>query len=157
MAVDEQQFRNALGRFASGVTVVTIADGDEKTGLTVSAFCSLSLEPPYILICINNSSSALAMIDRTKQFAVNILAADQRDLSNRFASRSDDKFDGVKYHPGKSGLPLLNDTVATLECALVNTFPGGDHTIYVGRVDEAFIDASKSPLLYYHGQYSAFQ
>lgn len=153
MAVDEQQFKDALGRFASGVTVVTVADGDERTGLTVSAFSSLSLEPPYILICINNASSALALLERTKQFAVSILSAEQSDISNRFASHTEDKFDGIKYHLGQSGLPVLDDALVTLECALVNTFPGGDHTIYIGRVDAATVDSSKSPLLYFHGKY----
>jgi 3-hydroxy-9,10-secoandrosta-1,3,5(10)-triene-9,17-dione monooxygenase reductase component len=157
LAVDEESFKQALGRFASGVTVVTMGDGEDKAGLTVSAFCSVSLEPPYILVCINNVSTALAIMHKTNRFAVNILAADQTNLSNHFASRLEDKFQNIKHHPGVLGLPLLEDVMAQLECTVVNEFPGGDHTILIGRVEEATIDTSKQPLLYFHGQYGAFQ
>lgn len=157
MAVNEDSFKQALGHFASGVTIVTMADGDDLTGLTVSAFCSVSLEPPYILICINNVSSALTILHKTNRFAVNMLAADQIDLSNHFASRIEDKFANIEHHAGSLGVPLLDGVMAQLECSVVNEFPGGDHTIIIGRVDSATLDESKQPLLYYHGQYGAFQ
>ncbi|GGJ09933.1 flavin reductase [Alicyclobacillus cellulosilyticus] len=153
MPVTSEAFRQALSRFASGVTVVTTASGGQKAGLTVSAFSSLSLEPPYILVCIDKSSSSCAVLRSAGAFAVNILASDQAHLSQHFASRLEDKFAQVDYHPGLAGIPVLHGTLASLECRLVQELDGGDHFIYIGQVERTFVDESKSPLLYYRGQY----
>jgi 3-hydroxy-9,10-secoandrosta-1,3,5(10)-triene-9,17-dione monooxygenase reductase component len=157
MPVTADQFKQALGRFASGVTVVTTADNNKLGGLTVSAFSSLSLDPPYILICIDKRSSANALIQSSRAFAVNILAKDQADLSNHFASRQEDKFAGVAYRMGHLQVPVLEDTLATLECSLVQVVDGGDHHIYIGQVEHSSVDETKEPLLYYRGQYRSLK
>lgn len=157
MPVTPDEFKQALGRFASGVTVVTTADNDKLGGLTVSAFSSLSLDPPYILVCIDKRSSANALIQSSRVFAVNILAKDQADLSNHFASRREDKFAGVAYHMGRLGVPILENTLAALECALVQVVDGGDHYIYIGQVEHSSVAEGKEPLLYYRGQYRSLQ
>jgi flavin reductase (DIM6/NTAB) family NADH-FMN oxidoreductase RutF len=157
MPVTADQFKQTLGRFASGVTVVTTADNNKLGGLTVSAFSSLSLDPPYILICIDKRSSANALIQSSRAFAVNILAKDQADLSNHFASRREDKFAGVAYRMGHLQVPVLEDTLATLECSLVQVVDGGDHHIYIGQVEHSSVDETKEPLLYYRGQYRSLK
>jgi 3-hydroxy-9,10-secoandrosta-1,3,5(10)-triene-9,17-dione monooxygenase reductase component len=153
MPVNADEFRSALGHFASGVTVVTMADETRKTGLTVSAFSSVSLNPPYVLVCIDKHSSTLDTLRASKAFVINILSEDQVDVSNQFASRSDDKFSGVKHHVGQVGAPILEDTVAFIECNLVQEIDAGDHFVFLGQVEDANVDISKQPLLYYHGKY----
>jgi 3-hydroxy-9,10-secoandrosta-1,3,5(10)-triene-9,17-dione monooxygenase reductase component len=156
MAVHADAFKHALGHFASGVTVVTFGDGEQQTGITVSAFCSVSLEPPYILICVNKGSSALGMLERNKAFVVNFLADNQSDLSNRFATRTDDKFRGVPHHAGKLQVPVLDHTLGYLECTVANQVEAGDHDIIVGQVENAEVNSELRPLLYYHGSYGRF-
>ncbi|KPV43692.1 flavin reductase family protein [Alicyclobacillus ferrooxydans] len=153
MPVTEEQFRHALGRFASGVTIVTTAYKDQLNGLTVSAFCSVSLNPPYILICVDKGSSANPAIQGAKAFAVNILTDAQSHLSNHFARRTDDKFSGVSYRLGQLGMPLLDDTLGYLECTIAQQVDAGDHYIYIGQVEHASVDSSAVPLMYYNGSY----
>jgi flavin reductase (DIM6/NTAB) family NADH-FMN oxidoreductase RutF len=155
MPVNSETFRRALGRFASGVTVVTTSDGTQRAGLTVSAFCSVSLTPPYILVCIDQRSQAIDILRRSCRFAVNFLAEEQSDLSTHFASKLPDKFSGVPYRLGALGVPLLDDTLGYLECTLVQEIPAGDHFIYVGQVEYADVNDAKRPLLYYHSQYQS--
>lgn len=153
MPVNAEQFRRALGHFASGVTVVTMADASRQTGLTVSAFSSVSLNPPYVLVCIDKQSSTVDTLRSAKAFAVNILSANQVDLSNRFASRSDDKFSGVNVRTGRLGIPLLEGTLGSVECSLFKEIDAGDHYIFLGLVEHADVDDTQTPLLYYHGSY----
>jgi len=151
--ISKDEFRAALGRFASGVTVVTAKDATGKLhGITVSAFCSLSLEPPLILVCIDKNTGSHFALAQTDSFVVNILRDDQQYLSNRFASYLPDKFEAVKYHSGIDGLPVLEEALANLECRLVNSHDNGDHTIFVGQIERATV-SDGNPLIYFHGNY----
>ncbi|WP_067934368.1 flavin reductase family protein [Alicyclobacillus kakegawensis] len=153
MPVQPDTFRRVLARFASGVTVVTMSDGVEAAGLTVSAFCSLSLNPPYILVCIHQGSSALEVVRRSGGFAVHILAEDQSTLSARFASHDADKFAGLQCETGLHGTPILSGALAHLECSLVQEVSAGDHCILIGQVEHGEVDEGKAPLIYYTGHY----
>jgi len=148
--------RNALGRFATGVTVVTAVDPDgHPIGLTVNSFSAVSLNPPLVLWCLDNTSHNLAAFRRAGHHAINVLAAGQLDLSNRFATWPVDRFGGLHWHPGAGGAPLLPGCCARFEVANEATHPAGDHTIFVGRV-ERFSEASgMAPLLFHAGQYRA--
>lgn len=152
MPIDEARFRQALGHFASGVTVVTTRHNDLLYGMTISSFSSLSLRPPLVLICVDTQFSTHEAISNAKQFVVNILEQGQEHLSRRFASRDSDKFSGVAWQSGRLGLPVLEGTLATIECKLHATLPGGDHTIFVGEVINVEIGEG-APLLYYRRGY----
>ncbi len=153
MSVSKDEFRAALGRFASGVTVVTTRDASGKLhGITVSAFCSVSLEPPLVLVCIEKTTGSHFAFMESSSFVVNLLAADQQHLSDRFASRLPDKFDTVKYQSGIDGLPILEDALANLECRLKNSHDAGDHTIFIGQIERATVRDGE-PLIYFHGNY----
>jgi flavin reductase (DIM6/NTAB) family NADH-FMN oxidoreductase RutF len=155
MAVSHEEFRQALGRFASGVTVVTCkSDAGNPLGLTVSAFSSLSLEPPLVLICIDTRASVYEDLKEGSFFAVNVLAQDQESVSRRFASRDTDRFKGLGYREGKTGAPLIDGALAFIECRLVHSCPGGDHTIFVGQVESSEVNDGK-PLLYFRGGYAS--
>ena len=151
--ISPADFRHVLSHFASGVTVVTTTDSDTRpAGLTASAFTSVSLDPPLILVCVDHKSQTYPALLERGRFAVNILTADQSDLSKRFASTRLDKFTDVRFHASESGLPLLDDALAFLECSTVNTHVEGDHTIFVGLVERAGT-GSGDPLLYFRGRY----
>jgi Conserved protein/domain typically associated with flavoprotein oxygenases, DIM6/NTAB family len=153
MAVSKDEFRTALSRFASGVTVVTTRDASGHLhGITVSAFCSVSLDPPLILVCIERETGSHHAFQEAGRFVVNFLHEGQKDISNHFASHLDDKFSAVEYQPGISGLPVLTDSLATLECRLAHSYEGGDHTIFVGEVERTRVKEG-NPLLYFHGNY----
>ncbi len=153
MPISKEEFRHALGRFASGVTVVTTKDsGGRLHGITVSAFCSVSLEPPLILVCIEKNTGSHYAFEQSNSFVVNILREDQQYISDRFASYLPDKFAEVKYHSGIDDLPVLEDVLANLECRLVNSHTSGDHTIYVGEIETVMINDG-NPLVYWHGNY----
>jgi flavin reductase (DIM6/NTAB) family NADH-FMN oxidoreductase RutF len=152
MPIDDVRFRHALAHFASGVTVVTTAHAGRLYGMTVSSFASLSLKPPLVLICVEQNLITHTAITDAGWFAVNILEHSQEELSRRFATREDDKFTDVAWHTGRAGMPLLDGALTTIECRLHDTFPGGDHTIFVGEVIEAEVGRG-SPLLYYRSGY----
>lgn len=158
MTIDPDTFRSVLGRFASGVTVLTARDdGDNDFGMTVSAFCSLSLVPPLVLVCVDQVASMHDMLLRAPHFAVNILAAHQEAISRRFSGPDEHKrFDGVGYSRGQSGAALLDDALAHLECRRVSNHEAGDHTIVVGEVEWATPYADR-PLLYYRGGYAQLE
>jgi flavin reductase (DIM6/NTAB) family NADH-FMN oxidoreductase RutF len=146
-------FRKVLGHFASGVTVITTCDADGRpTGLTASAFSSVSLEPPLVLICVDHKSQSHPTIKERGGFAVNILSVEQQALSRKFASSRLDKFDGVPHVVSDLKLPLIEGALAHLECATVSVHVEGDHTIFVGRVERARV-AGGEPVLYFRGQY----
>lgn len=156
MGIDAELFKRVLGSFASGVTVVTTHDdGGQPRGMTVSAFSSVSLDPPLILICIDLKAECYPDLRAAGRFAVNILAEGQRELSRRFATKGVDRFEGVHVRRGRTGLPLLEGAMGVLECRVVAAHPAGDHTIFVGEVEAAEVK-SESALLYFRGNYGAF-
>ena len=143
-----------MGRFASGVTVVTAKGGDGlPCGMTVSAFSSVSLEPPLILVCIDKRASIHDSLKEGSHFAVNILAEEQEVISRRFASKEEDRFGGVGYKDGITGAPLLDGAIAYLECRVAHEYPGGDHTIVVGEVIHTQVTEGR-PLAYFRGGYA---
>lgn len=153
MSITNTEFRRTLARFASGVTVVTTKAADGHLhGLTVSAFCSVSLNPPLILVCIEKKTGSRHAFSESKAFVVNILQENQADVSSRFASHSDDKFSGLDYMLGEDEIPILQNCAANLECRLVNSYDGGDHMIFVGEVIKTHIFEGE-PLIYFQGHY----
>jgi flavin reductase (DIM6/NTAB) family NADH-FMN oxidoreductase RutF len=154
MHVDEETFRYALGHFASGVTVVTSAIDGERHGTTVSAFCSVSLNPPLVLICLDGRSGMVRMIERANAFAVNVLAEDQELVARHFASPMDDRLAAMEYETGQTGVPLLVGVLASIECSLNQKTVAGDHTIFIGEVHYVVVREGK-PLLYYRGGYNS--
>lgn len=153
MPITKDEFRQALGRFASGVTVVTTRAADGHLhGLTVSAFCSVSLDPPLILVCIQKTTGSYHAFQESKAFVVNVLSDLQKDISNHFASHLEDKFQSVDYEAGIENIPVLKECLVNLECRLANSYDGGDHTIFVGEIQKAHI-GDGNPLTYFHGSY----
>ena len=157
-AIDPDLFRSVLGRFASGVTVVTGRDpAGRDHGMTVSAFCSVSLDPPLVLVCIDRAATMHDHLVEGAPFVVNVLAGAQEALSRRFAAGDPpDRFGGVGYHRGALGVAVLDDTLAHLECRVAARHPGGDHTIVVGRVEGAATSEAR-PLLYYRSGYASLE
>lgn len=156
MAIDATTFREALKDFPAGVTVVTSADAeDEPVGATVSAFASLSLDPPLIVVCLKRESSTVAAVRDRGAFAVHILGTDQAALALRFASDGSPKFAGLEYAANESGVPLLGDCPVRLECELSNELPGGDHVILVGLVVNASKQDAFEPLVYANRRFLA--
>jgi flavin reductase (DIM6/NTAB) family NADH-FMN oxidoreductase RutF len=154
--VGSAEFRHAVGHFATGVTIVTSVGPDgAPVGTTANAVCSLSLDPPLILVCFDRSSLTLAAVRSHGAFAVNVLAAPQQHLSANFARRGVAAvWDGVRHHPGPTGSPRLADALATLECTVEYQLPGGDHEILVGRVRHAQTAGTDAePLIYWRGGY----
>ena len=152
--IDTRAFRRALGNFATGVTVVTAADATgRKVGVTANSFNSVSQDPPLILWSIDKRSTSHAVFEAASHFAVNVLAADQIDLSNNFARPKEDRFAEVEYQVGEGGAPVLADCSARFECEKYQQVDGGDHWIMIGKV-VAFDDCGRSPLLYHQGAYS---
>jgi flavin reductase (DIM6/NTAB) family NADH-FMN oxidoreductase RutF len=157
MAVTQDQFRAALGRFASGVTVVTTKDAKGKLhGITVSAFCSVSLQPPMVLICIEKTAGSHYAFEESNVFIVNVLREGEAEMSELFASIKDDKFENIEFDTGIDGVPILKDTLARLECRVTFSYHGGDHSIFVGEVENVTVDEGQ-PLLYFRGQYGRFE
>jgi len=155
MPIDIRTFRDAMGRFASGVTVITTATADGRpSGLTASSFCSVSLDPPLVLFCLGRVSPSFVDFDAADHFAVNILRQDQEHLSRRFAARDTDIWNGVAYDTWPSGCPILPGVLASMECRKVQTHNGGDHVIIVGEMLQAKIDDDGAePLVYHWGAY----
>ncbi|KJK09994.1 MULTISPECIES: p-hydroxyphenylacetate 3-hydroxylase reductase component [Pseudomonas] len=151
---DPRAFRRALGNFATGVTIMTAAVGERTVGVTANSFNSVSLDPALILWSIDKRSTSYEVFNDASHFAVNILAADQIDLSNQFARPKDDKFAGIAYEQGAGGAPLFSDCAARFQCELHQQVDGGDHWILIGKVI-AFDDFGRSPLLYHQGAYSS--
>jgi flavin reductase (DIM6/NTAB) family NADH-FMN oxidoreductase RutF len=157
MAVTQEEFRAALGSFASGVTVVTTKDSRGKLlGITVSAFCSVSLSPPMVLICIEKSAGSHYAFEESNVFVVNILREGEAALSELFASLREDKFDRIQYSRGIDGVPVLDNALASLDCRVTFSYHGGDHSIFVGQVEKARVD-NGDPLLYFRSNYGRFE
>lgn len=155
--IDQDLFRAVLGRFASGITVITARGADGAPhGMTVSAFSSLSLDPPLVLVCIGKEATMAPMLATAESFAVNILSEGQEALSRRFAGKVDDRFAGVGYDEGRLGDPILDEVLAWMQCRIVARHPAGDHVILVGQVEQAGARDGK-PLLYYRGGYATLE
>lgn len=157
MSVSPDEFRAVLGRFPSGVTVVTTkaADGTDQ-GMTVSAFCSLSLEPPLVLICIEKNASVYDALTESKGFVVNVLSAKQEQIARRFAIVDIERFEGVGFTRSSRGYAILDDVLAVIECKRIAMSDGGDHTIIVGEVETTRAETG-TPLLYYRGGYAQLE
>ena len=138
MPIGKNELRTVMGHFATGVTIITTFNREGTLhGLTANAFTSLSLVPPLCIICVDKKAESYASFEESKVFTVNILRDDQEELSRKFAVSGGDKFTGVAYKPGGNGAPILDHVIAWLECKLTAAYDGGDHTIYVGEIEEA--------------------
>lgn len=152
-AVPSAEFRRACGRFATGVAIASAVDhGGAAHGLTVSSFTSVSLDPPLILICVGHEVSTVEVFRRASHFGISILREENRDVSQRFATKGLDKFDGIGWHQGQTGAPLIDRALATMECEVYQRIPSGDHDILVGRVVATRVDDGV-PLIYYASRY----
>ncbi|MBL0170155.1 MAG: flavin reductase family protein [Gemmatimonadaceae bacterium] len=157
MSIDPDLFRAVLGRFATGVAIVTVRDDDGRDhGMTVSAFSSLSLDPPLVLVCIGADATMAPVMQRAASFAVNILSSGQEAHSRRFAGKLDDRFTDVAGARSPSGNVLLDDALGALDCRVVARHPAGDHVIVVGEVDSGSAHDGR-PLLYYRGGYAQLE
>ncbi|MCK9486275.1 MAG: flavin reductase family protein [Dehalococcoidia bacterium] len=155
-AIDSREFRNAMGMFATGVTVVAVQYDDMVRGMTANAFLSLSLHPAMVLICIDESASMHPVFQVAESFSVNILTEDQQHLSRSFAARGEkqEPMGGHPYRTGELGSPILDGVLAWAECRVEQRYPGGDHLIVVGRVHDFGIEQPEgAPLVFYGGRY----
>lgn len=149
-----RRFRDVLGRFASGVTVVTSVSGGEPVGMTCQSFCSVSLNPPLILFSPAKTSRAWPRIRQSGHFCVNFLAAGQTALSNQMASRGSDKFAGVDWKPSpETGSPVLQDVLGYVDCTVHSVSEAGDHYVVIGAVKDLHSSAGADPLLFFEGGY----
>ena len=150
------EFRQALGMFATGVTIVTARSPPGKLiGLTANSFNSVSLSPPLVLWSLARAAGSMAAFSTGSHYAINILGADQQDLARQFAAREGDRFAGVGFAPGSSGAPLLEGAVATFECFNRSRYEEGDHVIFVGEVERCTHREGASPLLFHGGRFYA--
>jgi flavin reductase (DIM6/NTAB) family NADH-FMN oxidoreductase RutF len=154
--IDPSQFRQLLGRFATGVTILTTATPQgQPLGMTVTSLSSVSLHPPLISVCVDREAEMHPVILQAPEFVVNVLASPQEALARRFSDKHEDRFDGVGYHLSPEGLILLDGALAHLVCERHATYPAGDHTIVLGRVVGGGGADDGRPLLYYRGGYAA--
>lgn len=156
MALPKDEFRRLIGCFATGVTIITAARGEEVRGMTANAVTSVSLDPLLLLVCVDKSTITHQFMEESAAFAVNILAEDQEQISRALASRESmdaRRLVGYAYRPGQNGAPILEGCVAYLECRVAEIFPGGDHSIFIGQVEEGSIMREAQPLIFYRGKY----
>lgn len=155
MPIEKNQLRQVMGHFATGVTIITTLNkAGQMQGLTANAFTSVSLEPPLLLISVDKKAESWPAFEESRVFTVNILADDQEGLSRKFAVSGGNKFEGVAYRVGANGAPILEGALAFIECTLYAAYEGGDHSIYLGEVQQADIREGK-PLLFFRGGYRA--
>ncbi len=152
-ASNAQDYKNVLGRFCTGVTVVASLDDGEPVGFTCQSFAALSLAPPLISLSPRVGSATWSRIRRSGRFAVSMLAADQRPVADRFARSGVDKFAGVGWHPSPAGTPVIDGALGWVECTLRQEIEAGDHTIVVGSVDALGAAPTGAPLLFFRGKY----
>ena len=154
--IDPRDFRNALGTYGTGVTIITATAADGRPyGITCNSFASVSLNPPLVLWSLGIYSSSLAVFQNASHFAVHVLGNSQQALANKFAKSTEDKFAGVDWTPGLGNAPVLAESVANFQCRSVNRYYGGDHVIFLGAV-EAYAYNSGEPLLFARGAYGRF-
>ncbi|MDX8126317.1 flavin reductase family protein [Methylomonas sp. EFPC1] len=155
MSVEAKEFKNALKLWASGVTVVTTQGRDNQPrGMTATAFSSVSVEPPQILVCLNQATDTGAALLESRRFAVNILNSAQEDVSNQFAGSTtqEQRFASIAWQAGENGAPILSEALAALECRVVQQVQAGSHWVIIGEVDSV-VCREGEPLLYYHSAY----
>jgi flavin reductase (DIM6/NTAB) family NADH-FMN oxidoreductase RutF len=155
LPVDPDLFRGTLSYWSSGVTVVTSRRGKDVRGMTASAVCSVSLDPPLVLVCIDKTAIMHDFVEQSRVFALNILARDQEDVSRACATRKVEesrRLEGIPYHDEATGSPILDGAIGFLDCTVEAALPGGDHTIFVGRVEAAGARDGE-PLVYFRGAY----
>jgi flavin reductase (DIM6/NTAB) family NADH-FMN oxidoreductase RutF len=150
---DVRELRNALGTFATGVTIITTMSEGKPIGLTANSFTSVSLDPPLVLFCLDRRSFSYGHFERSSHFAVNVLASEQQQISRHFAKPSEDKWAEMQLDLCGVGCPAFKDALAVFECATHKIHDGGDHIIIVGRVLAFTYRSEGAPLLYYRGQY----
>ncbi|MEV7398155.1 flavin reductase family protein [Aeromicrobium sp. NPDC092404] len=146
-------YRDVLGQYASGVTVVTTVLADVPVGMTCQSFTSVSLDPPLVAFLPMKTSRAFAAIRKSRRFCVNFLAADQAEISNSFASQADDKFAGVDWSPTEAGMPRLEGVVGWVDCVVQDVHEAGDHYLVIGRVEDLGHGDADKPLLFHRGRY----
>ena len=155
--IDQATFRQVLGRFPTGVTVITAVDGGVPAGLAVGSFCSVSLDPPLVGFFPARSSSSWPHIEAAGRFCVNVLAEDQEDVCRRFATKGADKFDGLGWQPAPSGAPLIDSVLAWIDCEVHSVSAAGDHWAVLGRVVHLGVGREEQgPLVFYRGGYGRF-
>lgn len=150
---DPRTLRDALGCFATGVTVVTCLNEGVPAGLTVNSFTSVSLDPPLLLVCIAKRAATADALTTASHFAINVLQTGQQPASIRFATRDEDRFGTTGWAHGEDGAPILEESLGVFECERYAVYDGGDHHILVGQVVKASFDASLDPLLFFRGRY----
>lgn len=155
MSVDRDTFKRTLGSWASGVTIVTSQHAGERMGMTVSAFSSVSLDPPLVLVCADKGSNTNQLIHASRTFTVNVLGREQSALSSLFADKKREaiRFDGLDCKTGATGCPRIPGALASLDCRVRDAIDAGDHWVYMGSVESATIDAEQEPLVYWRGLY----
>lgn len=147
-------FRNIMGHFTTGVAIVTtIAKNGAPIGMTVNSFTSVSLNPPLVLVCLNNSAGTISQFINADDFAISVLADNQKDISQTFAKRHSDRFADAHWHKGENNMPLIEGAIAHFECKRTNIHDGGDHTIMLGEVMRAQLLSDDEPLIFYRGEY----
>jgi 3-hydroxy-9,10-secoandrosta-1,3,5(10)-triene-9,17-dione monooxygenase reductase component len=151
---DPQRFRQVLGHFATGVTVITGMHEGEPAGFACQAFAALSLDPPLVLFCPGKTSGTWPRIARVGQLGVNVLAAEQRDLARKFGISAPDKFDGVSWRPAANGAPILTGVLAWASCEVETVHEAGDHFVVIARVSELGECVAGDPLLFYRGRFT---
>jgi flavin reductase (DIM6/NTAB) family NADH-FMN oxidoreductase RutF len=152
--IDQRVYRDVVGRFATGVTVVTFQNEYVTRGMTANAVSSLSLDPTLLLVCVAKNAMVHSQLEDADAFAVNILAEDQMEISRTFAQRGIQSMADVPYRTGKTGAPIIEGALAWFECEVYDRLSGGDHTIYIGRVIELSLERPEAgPLLFYGGAY----
>jgi 3-hydroxy-9,10-secoandrosta-1,3,5(10)-triene-9,17-dione monooxygenase reductase component len=146
-------FRDVLGNFATGVTIITATDDEGPAGVAANSFTSVSLDPPLVLFCVARSSTTWPRIERARKFAVNILGEHQEELSRLFAQKGADRFGKTEWHVGVGGSPVLHDVLAYIDCEFWAEYDGGDHIIVVGKVLDLGITHDAGPLVFFRGRY----
>ena len=154
--VSKDDFRSAVAHFATGVTVITTVDDEgQPHSMTANSFTSVCMEPPVVLVCVAHGTNTFVFLEKVGRFGVNILRKEQEELGGYFAKRPEDRQGGVEYSytPGKDGVPYLNDSMVFLACHVVGTHVYGDHTIFLGEVDEVQQHESGKPLMFYRSRW----
>ncbi len=152
-----RRFRDVLGRFCTGVTVVTSVSEGRPVGMTCQSFSSVSLDPPLVLFCPAKTSRAWPLIQRAGHFCVNLLSHDQLELSDGFATKGADKFAGVSWRASATGAPLLDGVLGWVDCTIYAVHEAGDHYVVIGRVMDLGVEEAPHPLLFYQGRYARTQ
>lgn len=159
--VDVDTFRNVMGSFATGVTVVTVSAEDGDHGMTVNSFASVSIDPPLVLFNADVDTTTHDYVAESEEYAVNVLTAEQEWISNRFAGEHqdmDDPFEDVPTTRAETGVPIIEDTLAYIDCTVWEAYDGGDHTIFVGEVEDLDVgEADADPLTFYQGGYGTIE